>query len=72
MVLTEEANSRQTVDQLTHEMALELAKRGRYDVLPPVQTKSVMDTIMNSDERWRHAGMQPNDVQLVGTALGAG
>jgi TolB-like protein len=72
MVLTEEANSRQVVDRLTHEMALELAKRVRYDVLPPVQTKSVKDTIMNSDERWRHAGMQPNDIQLVGTALGAG
>jgi TolB-like protein len=72
IVLTEDANGRQIVDKLTQEIALELAKRGRYEVLPPVQTRSVKDTIMNSDERWRHASMQPDDVQLVGTALGAG
>jgi TolB-like protein len=72
LMQTEEAANRKNVDSLTHEIALELAKRGRYDVLPPVQTKAVKDMVMSSDERWRHAGMQADDIQLVGTRLGAG
>jgi TolB-like protein len=71
IVLYGEAGNRQNVDQLTHELALEMSRRGN-EVLPPVQTSSAKDEVMNAGERWQRIAMQPADIQAVGEKLDVG